>query len=95
MLLLKYDSKIRGTYRLCRVKETFPDIYGLVRTVEVEYRPKVKEDGLPYKPKKMEILRVGVQRLALIQAVEDLPQSEEQQDDEDADDVETLDSDKY
>ena len=74
--LLKYDGKIRGTFRLCQVIEVWKDDQGLVRTVQVGYRPRRKEESLPYKAVKLEVLKVGVQRLVLILAKEDLPKND-------------------
>ena len=71
--LLKYDSKVRARYKLCRVSEVFPHDDDIVRTVKVKFRPNQKnENPLPYIPKKLVELEVAVQRLVLIQAVEDL-----------------------
>ena len=69
--LLKYDGKIRGTYRLCRITEIYPDDHGVVRTLMIAYRPKKKETSLPYVPRTLDTMVVGVQRLVLIQAEED------------------------
>ena len=62
--LLSYAGKIRGTFKLCRVIKVWEDEGGVVRTVEVKFKTKGKET--------MEELKVGVQRLVLIQTVEDL-----------------------
>ena len=76
--LLKYDGKVRGTYRLCRVVKLFPDEHDVVRTVEVELRPRRKQEpSLPYQPRPMDKMQVGVQRLVLIVAHEDQPRADQ------------------
>ena len=71
---LKYDSKVQPSYRLCRVEHVIADETGDVRTVEVALRPRNKKEKLlPYKSKKPTIITVGVQRLALLVPVEELP----------------------
>ena len=68
--LLKYEGKVRGTFQLCRVEETFEDVHKVVRTVKVKLGSRnVSKSGKP----KMAVMIVGIQRLVLIQAVEDLP----------------------
>ena len=62
--LIKYNSKVKGTYRLCCVHEVGPDADGVVGTVSVQLRPRDRhEPSLPYKPK---IMETGVQRLVMI-----------------------------
>ena len=38
--LIKYDNKVKATYRLCIVKKVFLSDGGVVRTIEVSYRPR-------------------------------------------------------
>ena len=65
--LLKYEGKIQGKYRYCRVVSVHPDEHGVVRTVEVSLRPRNRgEKSLPYRSKPVEVMTVGVQRLVLI-----------------------------
>ena len=71
--LLKYENKIKSDYRYCRISEVFPDEEGVVRTVNVKLRPRDKRDNnMPYKYKAPVIMEVGVQRLVLIVANEDI-----------------------
>ena len=71
--LIKYDGKIVASYRLCRVRTVLPDNHGVVRDVEVEMRKRdAREPILPYQHKEPLIMQVGVQRLVLITAVEDV-----------------------
>ena len=71
--VLRYQGRIPpGDYRLCRVTKTFPDEDGLVRTVEIamvsrDQRRKI----LPSNTQPLVLTRVAVQRLVLIDAVED------------------------
>ena len=69
--LLKFDSKVKPEYRLCKVLEVKPDQEGLVRTVVVGFRPRDRRDQtLPYVGKELQKLEVGVKRLVLIQPSE-------------------------
>ena len=71
--LLGFSNKFApGTYRLCRVTQTFPDSMGMVRDVEVVIRPtKTNEASLPYVPRELTSMKVSVQRLILISPVEE------------------------
>ena len=74
---IKYQSKFASpTFRLCRVKSTFPDPEGVVRTCQVVMRPRrIGESGkAAYKHKSPEELEVGVQRLAVLLPVEEQDQ---------------------
>ena len=54
-----------------------PDDTGTVRTVEVALRPRNKKEKLlPYKPKPLTVIPVGVQRLVLLTPTEELPDQE-------------------
>ena len=66
--LLMYDSKLtKPTYRICRIKRTYPDNKGVVRTVRVQCRPRDARDStLPYHPKELISQDVPIQRLVLI-----------------------------
>ena len=70
--LLKFNGKIRGLDRLCKVKAVQVDAAGLTRTVTIQMRPRDKrEKVLPYKAKPLTEMEVGVKRLCLIHPVED------------------------
>lgn len=73
--VIKYDNQVRkADYRLCRVNQTYPDEKGLVRTVDVEMRPRDSRDkSLPYVPKTLKVLKTGVNRLVMITPVEEIP----------------------
>ena len=73
IVLVLYDRKVaKGVYRLGRVVAVLPDVHGRVRTVTVGMRPKnAREDVLPYVPKALEEITVGVQRIAVIFPVEE------------------------
>ena len=61
-------------YVLCRVTKTFPDEDQLVRTVEVESRPRdSREKSLPYLSKDLVKERMSVQRLVIICRKENIP----------------------
>ena len=75
--MLRYDGKIKSSYRLCRVGNVWPDEIGVVRTVEVTFR----EKGKIGKTGKTERLVVGVQRLVLIQEQEELKEMTEEDED--------------
>ena len=71
---LKYPSKVGDhDWRLAMVEEVFPDEDGIVRTVVVALRPRHKRDqGKPYASKTAQRLTVGVQRFAVLMAVEEM-----------------------
>ena len=57
-------------YRLAMVTEVFPDERGIVRTVRVSYRKRDRrEKPEVYRSKPLVTEIIGVQRLALLQAV--------------------------
>ena len=68
---LKYENKIRSTYRICVVHELFYSEDGVVRTVKVGYRSRRQLRGV-YKSAKLEGLTIAVQRLVLLVAVEEV-----------------------
>ena len=73
MCLIKYDSKMKASYRLCRISEVRPDVNGVVRSITVQLRPRDKREPLlPYRPKKLTEMETGVQRLVLISPQEDV-----------------------
>ena len=60
--LLKYDGKVNDTFRLCRVVKVKKDKKGVVRTAQVQLRPRdSREKLLPYKSKKPTVQETGVQ----------------------------------
>ena len=68
MVMMKYAGSIHNDYRLARVKETFPDHKGLVRTVKVSYRKRDKREPHDKYWKKSPVEElVSIQRLALLQ----------------------------
>ena len=75
VVMMKYQGNLVNDYRICRVSKVYPSERGVVRTVEVSYRKKGKDEGLKnYKCRPLSTEKVGVQRLSLLQAVgEELP----------------------
>ena len=75
IVMMKYQNNLVDDYRIARVSKVFPSDRGVVRTVEVSYRRKGKDEGsMNYKCRPLSTEKVGVQRLALLQAVgEELP----------------------
>ena len=71
--LLSYNKKYGApAYRYCRVVNTFPDLNGLVRDVEVAVRPRRSDEPtLPYVSKPLTTLKVSIQRLVLLSPAED------------------------
>ena len=68
VVMMKYEGNINNDYRLARVKETFPDHKGLVRTVKVSYRRRDKREPADKYWKKLPVEEiVSIQRLALLQ----------------------------
>ena len=75
VVLMRYAGNLVDDYRLGLITKVYPDARGIVKTVEVSYRKRdAREKPEVYKSKPLTAMDVGVQRLALIQAVgEDLP----------------------
>jgi len=73
VVLVLYEKKVgKGTYRLGRVLATHPDSHGVVRTVTVGMRKTDKREKLlPYVPKPLAEIKLGVQRVAVIWPVEE------------------------
>lgn len=70
---LQYKSKFSPPkYRLCRVTAILPNEDGVVRTVEVSMRPRHKADlHKTYISKDPNVIKTGVQRLAVLLPVEE------------------------
>ena len=68
-----YDRKVsKGTYRLGRVLSVQEDAHGVVRTVTVGLRRQDRrETALPYVPKALEEVTLGVQRVCVVLPVEE------------------------
>ena len=73
VVLVLYEKKVgKGTYRLGRVLAVHPDSHGVVRTVTVGMRKQDKREKLiPYVPKPLAEIKLGVQRVAVIWPVEE------------------------
>ena len=70
VVMMKYAGNVNDEYRLARVLEVYPDSKGLVRTVKVGYRRRDKREGSDvYWKKPLVEEKVAVQRLAMLQAV--------------------------
>ena len=71
--LLKYEQKLGpDAWRLVRVVKAHPGSDGLVRTITVEFRPRRATDkGAGYKSKVPQSIEIGVQRFAVMLAVEE------------------------
>ena len=62
----------KGVYKLGRVLKVHPDAHGVVRTITVGMRRSdVREPTLPYVPKALDEIKLGVQRVAVICPVEE------------------------
>ena len=75
VVMMVYKGNMVDDYRLAKVMQVYPDVKGLVRTVQVGYRRKDRREKPEiYKSKPLSLEQVGVQRLALLQAAgEELP----------------------
>ena len=71
--LLKYEQKLGpDAWRLVRVVKAHPGSDGLVRTITVEFRPsRATDKGAGYKTKVPQSIKIGVQRFAVMLAVEE------------------------
>ena len=84
IVLVLYDRKVgKGIYKLGRVLDVHPDSHGVTRTVTVGMRKTDKREKLlPYVPKPLVEVKLGVQRVAVICPVEEqieVPDREEQE----------------
>ena len=75
VVMMVYQGNLVDDYRLAKVTKVFPDDRGIVRTVEVSFRKRDRrEKPEVYRSKPLVTEKIGVQRLALLQAVgEDQP----------------------
>ena len=77
IVLVQYASKVaKSDFRLARVSEVHPDVHGTVRTVTVAMRPrdareKVSEEPPHLANKPLVHLKLGVQRVVVVQPVEE------------------------
>ena len=77
VVLVKYASKMsKGDFRLARVSDTHPDCHGVIRTVTVAMRPRDSREKISKDPphmanKPLTYLVLGVQRIVVIQPVEE------------------------
>ena len=73
IVLVNYDRKLKkATYKLARVTAVHPDSHGVVRTVTVAMKKtNRREPSLPYTPRPLEEMDIGIQRLAVICPIED------------------------
>ena len=83
IVLVLYENKVsKGDFGLARVLRVQKDSHGRVRTVVVGMRGKDRAERLlPYVPKPLQELRIGIQRLAVICPAEeqDLPEETKEQ----------------
>ena len=72
VVMLHYRGNLVDDYRLARVSAVYPDERGHVRTVVVSYRKRdSKEPAEVYRSKALVQEEVAVQRLSLLQAVDE------------------------
>ena len=72
VVMLNYKGNLVDDYRLALVTKVFPDEKGLVRTVQISFRKRnSREPANVYKSKPLASEKVGVQRLSLIQPVDE------------------------
>ena len=70
--MLSYKGNLVDDYRLARLTQTFPDNQGLVRSVMIEFRKKMKgESASQYRSRSLVTEKVGVQRLSLLHAADE------------------------
>ena len=73
MCVLKYDTKIRAMYKLCRILSTVCTEEGVVQTVSVRLLCTRGKCTISYNPAYREEIVVAVQRLVLLTPSEELP----------------------
>ena len=68
IVLVQYDKNVgKADYRLARVLKVHPDAHKVVRTVTVGFRKTNRNEAtLPYVPKPLQEMELGVQRLVVI-----------------------------
>jgi hypothetical protein len=72
IVMMLYKGNLVDDYRLAKVVQVFPDERNLVRTVEVSYRKRIKKEPREvYKSKDLVTEKIAVQRLSLLQAVDE------------------------
>ena len=70
IVMVNYSNNFVDDYRIARVSKVFPDEKGLVRTVEIEFRPRNKrEPARVYASKPLTKEVVHVQKLSMLQPV--------------------------
>ena len=71
--VLRYENKLGpDSWRLARIAKADPDDDGLVRTIQVQFRPRhVRDKGKAFKSKKPLVMSIGVQRFAVMLPVEE------------------------
>ena len=72
-MLVHYPKKLgKGDYKLGRILRVLKDVHGVVRTVVVGLRGKDRSAGtMPYVPKPLEEIALGIQRVAVIVPIEE------------------------
>ena len=80
IVMMVYPGNMVDDYRLAMVTKVYPDKKNMVRTVQVSFRKRnAREAAEVCKTRPLIVEDVGVQRLALLQAVgEEVPTGEEQ-----------------
>ena len=68
---MKYEDKIKRTYRICMILELFHCKDRVVRTVKIGYRSR-RQFGGKYKSRKLEELVTAIQRLVLLVPAEEV-----------------------
>ena len=72
IVMLNYKGNLVDDYRLARIAEVYPDKRNLVRSVDIMFRKSDSREPLEvYRSKPLVMERVGVQRLSLIQPVDE------------------------
>ena len=75
--MMLYESKVVGSYRLCRVIKAEPSEDECVRTVTVGYLPRKNVKQTVYHPVPLEEKEVAIQRLVLLVPVEEQQNNEQ------------------
>ena len=71
--LIKYDKALGSdSWRLARISRADPEEDGLVRTINVQFRPRhVRDKGKKYRTKAPLDMDIGVQRFAVMLPIEE------------------------
>ena len=82
--MMLYESKVLGSYRLCRIITADPSEDECIRTVTVGYLPRKNRRQATYHPVPLEMKEVAIQRLVLLVPMEEQQHNKQAAEQDDA-----------